>query len=122
MPFTDATFDLVVCQAAFKNFSRPIDAMNEMHRVLRAGGTAIIEDLRKDASEAGIREEVAAMHLGLWSSFMTRRILGGLRRRAYTAKGFERFATESRFGGCETTTTGVGVEVRLRKLGDALRE
>src|ERR1700747_3794031 len=35
MPFADNTFDLILCRAAFKNFSQPLEAMNEMHRVLK---------------------------------------------------------------------------------------
>ncbi|HLH68912.1 MAG TPA: methyltransferase domain-containing protein [Candidatus Dormibacteraeota bacterium] len=31
------SFDLVVCQAAFKNFAQPQRAIEEMHRVLRDG-------------------------------------------------------------------------------------
>ena len=38
MPFEADTFDLVVCQAAFKNFTQPVSALAEMHRVLRAAG------------------------------------------------------------------------------------
>ena len=37
MPFAERSFDLIVCQAAFKNFSRPGEAISEMHRVLRMG-------------------------------------------------------------------------------------
>src|SRR5262245_22468849 len=48
MPFADAAFDFIVCTAAFKNFSDPIGALDEMHRVLRPGGAASIIDLRKD--------------------------------------------------------------------------
>src|SRR5260370_38120239 len=40
MPFEAESFDLVVCQAAFKNFTLPRTALAEMHRVLRTGGTA----------------------------------------------------------------------------------
>src|SRR4030081_255104 len=35
LPFPDAAFDFVVCRAAFKNFSDPVAALREMHRVLR---------------------------------------------------------------------------------------
>jgi ubiquinone/menaquinone biosynthesis C-methylase UbiE len=35
LPFPDAQFDFVACRAAFKNFSRPLAAINEMHRVLK---------------------------------------------------------------------------------------
>src|SRR5262245_24567362 len=50
MPFADASFDFVVCTAAFKNFTDPIGALNEIHRVLKAEGQAAIYDLRKDAA------------------------------------------------------------------------
>src|SRR5262249_40437064 len=49
MPFPAASFDFIVCQAAFKNFSEPVQALAEMHRVLRPGGKALILDLRPDA-------------------------------------------------------------------------
>src|SRR2546430_11528926 len=54
MPFAEGSFDLIICQAAFKNFSRPSKAIDEMHRVLRDGGTALIKDLRKAPSDATI--------------------------------------------------------------------
>jgi ubiquinone/menaquinone biosynthesis C-methylase UbiE len=38
MPFAENSFDLLVCRAAFKNFSEPVKALHEMHRVLRPGG------------------------------------------------------------------------------------
>jgi ubiquinone/menaquinone biosynthesis C-methylase UbiE len=115
MEFADRSFDLIVCQAAFKNFSRPRRALLEMHRVLRDGGTAVIEDLRKDASNSALRDEVSAMRLGRVGSFVTRRILAGLRRRAYTTAQFEQLAAESAFHGGEVRTRGIGMELRLQK-------
>ena len=115
MPFAEGSFDLIVCQAAFKNFSRPGKAIDEMHRVLRDGGTAVIQDMWKDASNATIREVVNPMRLGPVNAFMTRQALGMLRRRAYTKEQFERLATASAFGGCEIETSGIGIEVRLKK-------
>ena len=46
MPFEPEAFDLIICQAAFKNFRRPVSALDEMHRVLRSGGVAVIHDMR----------------------------------------------------------------------------
>lgn len=115
MSFAAGSFDWIICQAAFKNFSRPAKAIDEMYRVLSEGGTAIIEDMRKDATNAAIREEVEAMQLGRMSAFVTRRILAGLRRRAYTVAQFEQLAASSAFRAHEIATTGIGVEVRLRK-------
>ena len=115
MPFADGSFDLVVCQAAFKNFSRPVQALDEMYRVLRNGGTAVIQDMSGDVTRADIGQEVQRMQLGPLNAFMTRRALLGLRRRAYTKEQFARLAAASAFAGCEITTGGIGMEVRLSK-------
>ncbi len=85
MPLPDASFDFVVCMAAFKNFTDPMGAINEMYRVLKAGGQASIFDLRKDASLRDIYEEVHNMHLSAWNAWLTRFIFRhGLLRAAYT--------------------------------------
>lgn len=115
MPFDDGSFDLVVCQAAFKNFSRPGTALREMHRVLRPGGAAVIDDMSHDASHEDIANEVRSMGLGRLSSFMTTATLEGLRRRAYSRATFERLAAESPFGTCEVQAAGIGLRVRLTK-------
>ena len=115
MPFDDGSFDLIICQAAFKNFSQPDKVIDEMYRVLRDGGTAVIQDMWKNVSDATLREEVNAMQLSPVNAFMTRQTLGWLRQRAYTREQFERLATASAFGGCEIEMHGIGIEVRLKK-------
>ena len=52
MPFGDQSFDFVLCRAALKNFANPQGAIEEMHRVLKPGGRALIFDLRRSASHA----------------------------------------------------------------------
>ena len=115
MPFADGSFDFIICQAAFKNFSRPAQVLNEMYRVLRPGGTAVIQDMNRDTSGAAIAQEVRRMEIGPLNAFMTRRSLGTLRRRAYSVKQFEPLARESAFGGARIETSGIGLEVRLSK-------
>jgi ubiquinone/menaquinone biosynthesis C-methylase UbiE len=116
MPFEGNAFDLIVCQAAFKNFKRPVSAIDEMHRVLRHGGVAVIQDLNRDASNADIAREVRGMGLNPVSAFMTRLVLSTLlRRRAYSPARFERLVAGTLFGTCEVTTEGIGLEVRLTR-------
>jgi len=115
MPFPAGSFDLIVCQAAFKNFTRPDVALAEMHRVLRPGGSALIQDMSADASNADIDREVRAMRQSRVNAFMTRFALRMLRRRAYSAAGFERLAAASPFGTCEVRAEGITVEVRLTR-------
>jgi ubiquinone/menaquinone biosynthesis C-methylase UbiE len=114
-PFDDESFDFVICQAAFKNFRQPVAALNEMHRVLRPGGFAVIQDLNHEATGAEISRDVAGMNLGAVSGFTVRQTLGWLRRRAFTAAQFEAMAAESAFGGCSVSADGIGLEVRLTR-------
>lgn len=115
MPFESGTFDLVVCQAAFKNFTQPGRAIAEMHRVLRGGGTAVIEDMSSEASHADIEAEVRKMELGRVSAFTTKGTLEMLRRRAYSPAQFESLVARSPFQTCVISTEGIGLEVRLVK-------
>ena len=115
MPFATGSFDLVVCQAAFKNFTLPRSALAEMHRVLRPGGMAVIQDMSGDATHADITREVAGMNLGRLNTFTTKATLEMLRRRAYRPALFERLARTSPFHTCEITSDGIGLEVRLKK-------
>ncbi|MBV1856604.1 class I SAM-dependent methyltransferase [Catellatospora tritici] len=115
MPLPDASFDLIVCQAAFKNFALPVRALDEMHRVLRPGGSAVIEDMWGEATAADIRAEVERMNLSRFDGFMTRRTLTWLRRRAYTREKFAQLAAASAFGQARITTEGIGITVRLTR-------
>ncbi len=116
MPFSDACFDHVVCMAAFKNFSDPVGALNEIHRVLKPAGTASIYDLRKDASLRDIDQEVQGMNLSPLNAAFTRwtfRVL--LLRTAYREEALRRMAAQSRFGSCEIVEQGISFEMRLRR-------
>ncbi len=115
LPFAANTFDFVVCRAAFKNFSDPVGALREMHRVLRPGGKAMIIDMRSDASSKSIADEVAKMHLGRVDAFITRTTLSALRRRAYSRLDFERMAQATPFGACDIAEQPLGFEVTLPK-------
>jgi ubiquinone/menaquinone biosynthesis C-methylase UbiE len=116
MPFPDASFDFVVCTAAFKNFSDPIGALNEIHRVLAPGGEASIYDLRKDASLDEIAAEVRNMRLSAINAFLTRFIFRfGLLKRAYRRDAVEALAALSRFRTGQFEPDGIGFELRLAK-------
>ena len=116
MPFAADTFDLILCRAAFKNFSQPIQALDEMHRVLKAGGRALIIDLRKDASLADIDAYIKDANLGWMNSMLykvTFRYM--LLPRAYSQEQFFEMAASSRFGGAEVNGSGIGFEITLTK-------
>ncbi|RSM66276.1 class I SAM-dependent methyltransferase [Amycolatopsis sp. WAC 01376] len=115
MPFDDESFDFVVCQAAFKNFVWPVKSLDEMYRVLRPGGTAVVQDMNRDATDGDIMREVASMKLGKLAALTTRQTLGQLRRRAYTPVDFSGLVAETAFRTCAVTTAGIGLDVRLTR-------
>jgi len=117
MPFPEASFDFVISMAAFKNFSDPVGALDEVHRVLKPGGSASIFDLRRDASAGAIDGEVQRMNLSRVSSALTRWTLRALLKRAYSREDLARMAAQSRFGACEIGADGIGFELRLAKRG-----
>jgi ubiquinone/menaquinone biosynthesis C-methylase UbiE len=114
-PFADSRFDFIVCRAAFKNFGDPIGALGEMHRVLRPGGTALIIDMRGDASNASIRDAVNTMKLDPASAWITDRILRSLRKRAYSRDAFARMIADTPFGEGRIAADPIGFEIELTR-------
>ena len=114
LPFPDDQFDFVVCRAAFKNFTRPLVALNEMHRVLKPGGSALIIDLRKDYSPRAVsdyfknRGFFTAAVIKLTFRFM-------LRERAYTKERMADLIAQSQFRHGEFRLDPIGFELTLRK-------
>ncbi|WP_433434139.1 class I SAM-dependent methyltransferase [Nonomuraea sp. CA-141351] len=116
MPFDDESFDFVICCAAFKNFSDPVGALQEMHRVLRPGGRALINDLRRDVSKEAVDEDVDRMGLSGLAKTFTRYVLRSfLPRRAYTKSEFERLVSETRFRTYDVRLSPLSLDVDLRK-------
>jgi ubiquinone/menaquinone biosynthesis C-methylase UbiE len=116
MPFERNQFDFLFCRAAFKNFSEPVRALQEMQRVLKPGGRALIVDLRRDASLEGINEAVSHMGLGTFSRVFTRltfRLM--LLKRAYTKREFEQLLTQTQFRSIGIEETPIGMDVWLEK-------
>ncbi|HEY6271514.1 MAG TPA: class I SAM-dependent methyltransferase [Terriglobales bacterium] len=116
MPFASESFDFVYCSAAFKNFSEPVTALDEMHRVLRPGGEAVVNDLRKDASLDEVDsyiEHSGRSWIDAWVTRWTFRHI--LIKRAYTKDAFLQMAELSRFGRCQIETDSIMLEVRFQK-------
>jgi ubiquinone/menaquinone biosynthesis C-methylase UbiE len=116
MPFAENSFDLLVCRAAFKNFSEPGKALEEMHRVLRPGGSGVIVDLRRDTPIAAIRKYVNGMGTSLlnrWITMATFRHM--LLKRAYTRREMEQMLARVPFRRAEVHEIAIGMEVWFEK-------
>jgi ubiquinone/menaquinone biosynthesis C-methylase UbiE len=116
MPFGNDTFDFLLCRAAFKNFSEPTRALEQMHRVLKPGGRALIIDLRRDAPMASIKQAVNDMKVGAVNGILTKlafRFM--LLKRAYTKAEFARMISATRFRDFEIQENLLGLEIWLSK-------
>jgi ubiquinone/menaquinone biosynthesis C-methylase UbiE len=121
MPFASESFDYIVCTAAFKNFTEPKRALEEMYRVLRPGGKALIIDLRRDASEDSISRAVNAMKVGIVNGIITKltfRFM--LLKRAYSRGGFEKLISQTGFNEVQIQENLIALEILLSKRSPAI--
>jgi ubiquinone/menaquinone biosynthesis C-methylase UbiE len=116
MPYESDTCDFIVCRAAFKNFSDPTEALNEMYRVLKSGGTALIIDLRRDAPKETIDQYIDTIGLNWWDTFITKWTVElMLKRRAYLKNEITDLVSQTPFEHLAIEETAMGMEIRLRK-------
>jgi len=117
MPLADDLFDFIVCSAAFKNFSEPVLALDEMFRVLKPGGKALIIDLRPDASieeiDTHIREDMALTGINFQLTKWAFKSM--LLKRAYTQDVIRQFVSQSKFKTCTIDNDGIGMYIGLEK-------
>jgi ubiquinone/menaquinone biosynthesis C-methylase UbiE len=117
MPFDNETFDFIICRAAFKNFAQPITALDEINRVLKTGGKAVIIDLRGDVSAEVMdrysEEELKLTGINLLLTKWAFKSM--LIKRAYTKDEFRELVSKSRFKTCKIQEDTIGLEVWLEK-------
>ena len=98
MPFPAKSFDFLLCRAAFKNFAKPVAALQEMCRVLKPGGRGVIIDLKRNASPAEIGKGVDAMNLSWINRILTKLAFKTmLIKSAYTKEEFQEMLWEATF-------------------------
>ncbi len=116
LPFEDASFDFVICTAAFKNFTRPVQALAEMYRVLRPQGQALVVDLRKDAPRDEINREVKGMGLNRINTLFTKLTFTQmLLKSAYTEQQIRGFLAQAGIAQSRVQLSGIAFEVWMEK-------
>jgi len=112
MPFNANMFDFIICVFAFKNFKQPLKALQEMHRVLKPGGMALIMDLNRQASIKVTKKLAENMGLKGLKAY----IAGAIQRSgAYTTKEFETFISQTEFREFEIKDSSMGFSIYLKK-------
>jgi ubiquinone/menaquinone biosynthesis C-methylase UbiE len=112
MPFQSNMFDFIICVLAFKNFKEPIKALEEMYRVLKPGGMALIMDLNREASLKATKK--VAENMGLQG--ITAYIAGAIQRSgSYSRSEFEYFISQTKFKDFEIRKSGMGYSIYMKK-------
>lgn len=116
LPIESGSTDFVVCRAAFKNFTQPVEALAEMRRVLRPGGTALLIDLRRDTQVSELRKYVDSLGvsaLNRWFIMLTFRAM--LLKRAYRVDDIRKLVREAGWNEPRIELSPVGFEAWMVK-------
>jgi ubiquinone/menaquinone biosynthesis C-methylase UbiE len=68
LPFDDATFDVVVSTGSIHHWKHPGSGLNEIYRVLKPGGYALLYDIVSDTPKSVMQQ--AAREFGRFKMFM----------------------------------------------------
>ncbi|MDR1537516.1 MAG: class I SAM-dependent methyltransferase [Clostridiales bacterium] len=116
LPLQDGQFDSIICSDPFKNFKEPLTALNEMYRVLKPNGTALIIDMNHNATKEEFENELNKTGMkGFDRFFVKLSFKTFLKSGAYTRDGFEELIAKTSFPRHEITKSGIGFMVRLDK-------
>jgi ubiquinone/menaquinone biosynthesis C-methylase UbiE len=114
LTFPDETFDAVVSTASLHHWKHPVAALNEVHRVLKKGGCALIYDLVRK-----LPPEVAKTAKREFGSLQTRMLwLHSFEEPFYNPEEMEALVSGSSFKTWQTQFVGVLCCLVLRKSTD----
>ncbi len=101
LPFKDKTFDLIISGFAMHHWENPVNALNEIERVLKMKGTLILADFRRDAFSL-----MAPIVKGLSYAVKNDRIYGQIKsayNASYTRTEVDEMLKNSNIRECKTT-------------------
>ena len=116
IPFPPDTFEAIVCTAAFKNFKDPVRALTEMYRVLKPGGSVLIVDMNRHATDGqieGLTQKMGAK--GFEALFLKLTFKYFLRKGAYTKDEFVGLLSSTGWSKYYIEEEGIGFNIWLRK-------
>ena len=111
VPFPDGTFDLVVSTGSLHHWKDPIGSLNECHRLLKPGGTALIYDLLTKLPAAVASE--GRRQFGRYRMWLL--WLHSFEEPFYTQDQMSDLATRSQFGKGDIRFVGVLCCLNLRR-------
>jgi len=115
LPFEDASFDIVVSTGSIHHWKNPVAGVDEIHRVLKPGGWALLYDILSDTPAEVLR--AARREFGRFRVLML--WLHAFEEPFYDRRNFARLGLDSRFQSGETRFFGVLCCLTLRKESHA---
>jgi len=111
MPFDDDSFDTVVSTGSIHHWKEPTAALNEVHRVLKRGGHALMYDIVSDTPFSVLRETARKFgRLRMWLFW-----LHAFEEPFYSRRDFELLAAPTLFEKGRTRFVGVQCCLILEK-------
>lgn len=111
IPFNDSYFDIITSTGSMHHWKNPTAALNEIYRVLKPGGHALLYDLVSDTPDDIIKK--AAIEFGRLKMFLL--WLHAFEEPFYSHKNFHMLAEPTLFRKGETRFVGVMLCLTLRK-------
>lgn len=110
LPFPGSHFDFVVSSGSLHEWKQARRVFEEIYRVLKDGGSALIGDLRRDAPQAELDEMARAIPSAI--------MCWGLRHsvaEAYTREELQELLSQTSWSNCEIVENGLGLTITLWK-------
>ncbi len=113
IPYDDNVFDIVVSAASIHRWRKPIGGLNEIHRVLKPGGHALIYDIISDTPYQQLLE--AARRFGRLRTALF--WMRGFSESFYSRDGLGELAQSTAFGDSRISFSGILCRMTLFKMG-----
>ncbi len=111
LPFDDGEFDAVFSSSSLHEWEKPVELLNELHRVLKPGGACFVSDHRRDMPWLA--------YWFMWFVTKPASIREGLHqaiRASYTEEEAGALFERSAFGKAEASSSPMGLTVVGRKV------
>jgi ubiquinone/menaquinone biosynthesis C-methylase UbiE len=115
LQFPDTSFDFIFCSWAIKNFREPQKVLNEMYRVLKPGGTALIIDLNHDAASQEWNKYSSSLGLKGMTALFMKLAFRIQRSGAYSKSKFVELIRSTPFQKVEIQEEGINLYVYLSR-------
>jgi ubiquinone/menaquinone biosynthesis C-methylase UbiE len=116
MPFADESFDTLVSTGSVHHWKDPVAGLNEIYRVLRPGGCALIYDLVSDTPASILKD--TAREFGRFRMVLL--WIHAFEEPFYTCKDFELLPRPTLFKEGQTRFVGVLCCLALKREDDSL--